>query len=165
MFVLLDVVHSHAAANSADEASTCSTAPRISISSQPGRSPRLGHQAVQLRQASGAAFPAFQPEILARGIPFRRLPLRRRYLHALSRPRPGGTASRDYYQYFSLNTNVAAVTYLQLANDLVHSVNPFAITIAEDMSGMPGMCLPVRGRRPGLRLPAGYGRAGYVDSA
>ncbi len=26
----------------------------------------------------------------------------------------------------------------------MHSVNPFAITIAEDMSGMPGMCLPVR---------------------
>ena len=45
-----------------------------------------------------------------------------------------------YRQYFSLNTNVEAITYLQLANELVHAVNPFAITIAEDMSGMPGMC-------------------------
>ena len=37
-----------------------------------------------------------------------------------------------------------AVTYLQLANELIHAVNPFAVTIAEDMSGMPGMCLPIR---------------------
>ena len=50
----------------------------------------------------------------------------------------------SYRQYFSLNTNVEAVTYLQLANELVHAVNPFAITIAEDMSGMPGMCIPIR---------------------
>ena len=50
----------------------------------------------------------------------------------------------SYRKYFSLNTNTAAVTYLQLANELIHSVNPMALTIAEDMSGMPGMCLPVR---------------------
>ncbi len=49
-----------------------------------------------------------------------------------------------YEKYFSMNTNTAAVTYLQLANELIHSVNPMALTIAEDMSGMPGMCLPVR---------------------
>ena len=49
-----------------------------------------------------------------------------------------------YDRYFSLNTNVEAVTYLQLANELIHAVNPFAVTIAEDMSGMPGMCLPIR---------------------
>ena len=50
----------------------------------------------------------------------------------------------NYSKYFSLNTDVEAVTYLQLANELVHEVNPFALTIAEDMSGMPGMALPVR---------------------
>lgn len=55
-----------------------------------------------------------------------------------------GVSFSDYSKYFSLNTNLDAVTYLQLANELVHSVNPFAITIAEDMSGMPGMCLPIR---------------------
>ena len=49
-----------------------------------------------------------------------------------------------YDKYFSLNTNTEAVTYLQLATELIHAVNPHAITIAEDMSGMPGMCLPVR---------------------
>ena len=55
-----------------------------------------------------------------------------------------GTDFMSYDRYFSLNTNVEAITYLQLANELIHAVNPFAVTIAEDMSGMPGMCLPIR---------------------
>ena len=48
------------------------------------------------------------------------------------------------HKYFSMNTHVEAITYLQLANELIHQVNPNAITVAEDMSGMPGMCLPIR---------------------
>ena len=55
-----------------------------------------------------------------------------------------GSNFTDYSQYFSLNTNVDAITYLQLANELIHAVNPFAITVAEEMSGMPGMCIPIR---------------------
>ena len=54
-----------------------------------------------------------------------------------------GTAFTDYSKYFSMNTDIDAVTYLQFANVLVKELNPEAITIAEDMSGMPGMCLPV----------------------
>ena len=46
-------------------------------------------------------------------------------------------------KYFSLNTHTEAITYLQLANELIRQVNPKAVTIAEDMSGMPGMCLPI----------------------
>ncbi|MBP3412152.1 MAG: alpha amylase C-terminal domain-containing protein [Oscillospiraceae bacterium] len=46
-------------------------------------------------------------------------------------------------KYFSYNTHVEAITYLQLANELIRQVKPKAITIAEDMSGMPGMCLPI----------------------
>ena len=56
-----------------------------------------------------------------------------------------------YDKYFSLNTDVEAVTYLQLATELIHAINPFAVAIAEDMSGMPGMCLPIR-----------YGGIGYA---
>ncbi len=54
-----------------------------------------------------------------------------------------GTAFTDYSKYFSLNTDTEAITYLQLANQLIREVNPKAITIAEDMSAMPGMCLPI----------------------
>ena len=54
-----------------------------------------------------------------------------------------GTAFDNDHKYFSYNTHVEAITYLQLANELIRQVNPNAITIAEDMSGMPGMCLPI----------------------
>ncbi len=54
-----------------------------------------------------------------------------------------GTAFTDYSKYFSLNTDTEAITYLQLANALIREVNPNALTIAEDMSAMPGMCLPI----------------------
>jgi 1,4-alpha-glucan branching enzyme len=54
-----------------------------------------------------------------------------------------GTAFDSYDKYFSLNTDVDAVTYLQFANELIHEIRPDAVSIAEDMSGMPGMCLPV----------------------
>ena len=54
-----------------------------------------------------------------------------------------GTSFDNDAKYFSLNTHTEAITYLQLANELIREVNPNAITIAEDMSGMPGMCLPI----------------------
>ena len=54
-----------------------------------------------------------------------------------------GTDFNDNSKYFSYNTHVEAVTYLQLANELIREVNPNAITVSEDMSGMPGMCLPI----------------------
>ncbi|MBU3216325.1 alpha amylase C-terminal domain-containing protein [Clostridium estertheticum] len=54
-----------------------------------------------------------------------------------------GVAFTDYSKYFSMETDIEAITYLQFANDLIREVNPTAITIAEDMSGMPGMCIPV----------------------
>ena len=55
-----------------------------------------------------------------------------------------GTDFNSNDKYFSLNTHTEAVTYLQLANALIRQVKPNAITIAEDMSGMPGMCLPIQ---------------------
>ena len=55
-----------------------------------------------------------------------------------------GSAFTDYSMYFSMNTDTEAVTYLQLANELIHEINPNALTIAEDMSGMPGMCVPLK---------------------
>ncbi len=54
-----------------------------------------------------------------------------------------GSAFTGYDMYFSMNTDTEAVTYLQLANELIHEIKPCALSIAEDMSGMPGMCLPV----------------------
>jgi len=50
-----------------------------------------------------------------------------------------GQAFTDYAQYFSINTDENALAYLYLANKLIHELRPHAITIAEDMSGMPGL--------------------------
>ena len=73
-----------------------------------------------------------------------------------------GTDFMSYDRYFSLNTNVEAVTYLQLANELIHAVNPFAVTIAEDMSGMPGMCLPIRYGGIGFDYRLSMGAVSYT---
>ena len=54
-----------------------------------------------------------------------------------------GTDFNSNDKYFSMNTHVEAITYLQLANELIREVNPNAVTVSEDMSGMPGMCLPI----------------------
>lgn len=54
-----------------------------------------------------------------------------------------GTAFDSYTKYFSPNTDLVALTYLQCANTLIRELRPDAITIAEDMSGLPGMALPV----------------------
>ncbi len=54
-----------------------------------------------------------------------------------------GTSFDKYEKYFSLNTDVEAVTYLQCASQLIKEMRPDAMLIAEDMSGMPGMCLPI----------------------
>lgn len=42
--------------------------------------------------------------------------------------------------YFGPSVDHDAVSYLQLASTLIQEVKPGAIAIAEDMSGMPGMC-------------------------
>ena len=50
-----------------------------------------------------------------------------------------GQAFGGYGDYYNGNQDTNAITYLTLANKLIHQVNPHAITIAEEMSGMPGL--------------------------
>jgi len=45
----------------------------------------------------------------------------------------------SYDRYYDNTQDEDALAYLALANKLVHQVNPCAITIAEEMSGMPGL--------------------------
>ncbi|KAL3206936.1 hypothetical protein MRX96_039769 [Rhipicephalus microplus] len=51
--------------------------------------------------------------------------------------------SGDYNEYFGFNTDTESLVYLMLANYMIHKFFPNAITIAEDVSGMPGLCRPV----------------------
>lgn len=52
-----------------------------------------------------------------------------------------GKAFGGYGDYYDGNQDTNAITYLTLANQLIHDVNPHAITIAEEMSGMPGLAI------------------------
>lgn len=52
-----------------------------------------------------------------------------------------GKAFGGYPDYYDGNQDPDALVYLTLANLLIHEVNPKAITIAEEMSGMPGLAV------------------------
>ena len=54
-----------------------------------------------------------------------------------------GTAFTDYGKYFNGCMDDDAWVYLNLANRVIHETKPSAITIAEDVSGMPGVAAPV----------------------
>lgn len=53
-----------------------------------------------------------------------------------------GVVFTSYADYYNSNQNIDAITYLTLANEVIHQFKNNAITIAEEMSGMPGLALP-----------------------
>ena len=53
-----------------------------------------------------------------------------------------GEAFCNYDDYFNGHQDDDAICYLMLANRLIHQFNPNAITIAEEVSGMPGLAAP-----------------------
>ena len=144
MFVLLDVVHSHACPNVGEGLNEMDgTEDQYFLAGQKGWHKAWGtkcfdygkHEVIHYL-LSNLKF--WQDEYHFDGFRFDGVTSMIYQDHGL------GTSFTSYDQYFGLNTNVDAVTYLQLANELVHAVNPFALTIAEEMSGMPGMCVPIR---------------------
>ncbi|KAF9878533.1 hypothetical protein CkaCkLH20_04025 [Colletotrichum karsti] len=51
--------------------------------------------------------------------------------------------SGGYHEYFGSDADEEAIVYLMIANELLHSLYPEVITVAEDVSGMPALCLPL----------------------
>ncbi|KAI9856541.1 MAG: alpha-1,4-glucan branching enzyme [Vezdaea acicularis] len=49
--------------------------------------------------------------------------------------------SGGYHEYFGPNVDEQGVVYLMLANEMLHHLYPETITIAEDVSGMPALCV------------------------
>ncbi|MBO5561415.1 MAG: alpha amylase C-terminal domain-containing protein [Firmicutes bacterium] len=68
-----------------------------------------------------------------------------------------GSDFNNLDMYFSMNTDIEAVIYLQLATELIHEINKNAVCIAEDMSGMPGMCDKVKDGGIGFDYRLGMG--------
>lgn len=54
-----------------------------------------------------------------------------------------GEAFCDYNDYYNGHQDDNAICYLTLANRLIHQINPHAITIAEEVSGMPGLAAKI----------------------
>ncbi|MGJ8643116.1 MAG: alpha-amylase family glycosyl hydrolase [Luteolibacter sp.] len=54
----------------------------------------------------------------------------------------GNRAFGSYDDYFGDDADEEAILYLKLANELISKIKPGAIVVAEDMSGMPGLCRP-----------------------
>lgn len=50
----------------------------------------------------------------------------------------------SYEPYFDAQVDEEALTYLALANRVIHRLRPDAMTIAEDISGMPGLAAPAK---------------------
>ena len=50
-----------------------------------------------------------------------------------------GEDFNGYGSYYNLNQDGDAICYLTLVNKLIHEVKPHAITIAEEVSGIPGL--------------------------
>ena len=55
-----------------------------------------------------------------------------------------GESFMSYGDYYNGHQDTNAITYLTLANELIHAVNRNAITIAEEVSGMPGLALSMK---------------------
>jgi len=55
----------------------------------------------------------------------------------------GATSFDHYDSYFVHDVDEDAILYLQLATELARELRPGALLVAEDMSGMPGLCRPV----------------------
>lgn len=54
-----------------------------------------------------------------------------------------GKTFSGYEPYFDDTVDESALCYLTLANDLVHEIRPNAVTIAEEVSGMPGLAASI----------------------
>jgi 1,4-alpha-glucan branching enzyme len=58
--------------------------------------------------------------------------------HGIGKGYTGG-----YHEYFGPDADIESHIYLMLANDLIHSILPSAVTVGEDVSGMPTLFRPV----------------------
>ncbi len=69
----------------------------------------------------------------------------------------GNTPIDEREKYFKQGVEWDAITYLQLANKLVHDLYPHAVNIAEDVTGMPGLTVPIEEGGIGFDYRLGMG--------
>ncbi|MBT3200569.1 MAG: 1,4-alpha-glucan-branching enzyme [Phycisphaerales bacterium] len=141
--VIMDLVHSHAASNAVE-----------GISQFDGTDHQYCHAGQRGRHAAWGSrcFDYGKPEVLhfllsncrfwldeyrVDGFRFDGVTSMLYLDHGMGRPFLG------FDDYFDDSVDEDAYVYLTLANKLIHELRPDAITIAEDVSGMPGLGAPI----------------------
>lgn len=138
--VLIDLVHSHAASNTV-EGPACFDGSNYFFHPDPrGHHPAWGSKCFDYSQIQTMHFLLsncryWLDEFNVDGFRFDGITSMIYTHHGLNK------AFTSYADYFDPSVDEAALTYLALANKLIHQLKPSAITIAEDVSGMPGLAL------------------------
>lgn len=143
--VIMDIVHSHAVKNEAEGIARLDGTPDLYFHSDPGRREHpawdslcfdYGKNQVLHFLLSNCKY--WLEEYHFDGFRFDGVTSMLYYDHGL------GKAFTQYGDYYDGGQDTDAITYLTLANKLIHELRPNAITIAEEMSGMPGLALPFK---------------------
>nr|XP_054104997.1 1,4-alpha-glucan-branching enzyme isoform X2 [Callithrix jacchus] len=144
IIVLLDVVHSHASKNSADGLNMFDGTDSCYFHS----GPRGTHDLWDSRLFAYSSWEVLRfllsnirwwlEEYRFDGFRFDGVTSMLYHHHGI-----GQGFSGDYSEYFGLQVDEDALTYLMLANHLAHTLYPDSITVAEDVSGMPALCSPI----------------------
>ena len=141
--VLLDVVHSHAVKNTAEGINMFDgTTWQFFHDGPKGDHPAWGTKCFDYGKTGVIHFllsnlKFWMTEYHFDGFRFDGVTSMLYYSHGL------GEAFCNYGDYFNGHQDGDAIAYLTLANKLIHEVNPGAITIAEEVSGMPGLAAKV----------------------
>lgn len=161
--VLMDIVHSHAARNTAEGINRFDgTQTQFFYPGEKGEHPQWDSMCFNYRKPEVLHFllsnaKYWMEEFHFDGFRFDGVTSMLYNNHGL------GVSFDDYSKYFSLNTNIEAGTYLQLATELLHTINPNCVLIAEDMSGMPGLCLPIKDGGYGFDYRLAMGMPDFWD--
>ena len=142
--VVMDIVHSHSVDNEAEGLSLFDGRDDLYFYSGPqGRHPAWGSRCFDYGKnetkyylLSNCKF--WMEEYMLDGFRFDGVTSMLYWDHGLGKDYNG------YASYFDSGVDENAVTYLALANILIHEICPDALTIAEDVSGMAGLAAPYK---------------------
>jgi 1,4-alpha-glucan branching enzyme len=145
MMVIMDLIHSHAVSNEV-EGLSCFDGSKYQYfhDSHRGVHPAWNSRCFNYQKSEVLAFLLsncrfWQEEYHLDGFRFDGVTSMMYDHHGL------GMAFNGYSPYFDKSVDEDALTYLSLANELIHEINSGAVTIAEDVSGMPGLSVPISG--------------------
>jgi 1,4-alpha-glucan branching enzyme len=144
LYVIMDIIHSHASSNVLDGINLFDGTDYLYFHGGPGGHHKLwdsrifnySHWETLRLLLSNCAW--FMDEYHFDGFRFDGVTSVLYSHHGINYSFSGGL-----HEYFNESSDLDGQAYLMLANYLIHKKNPEAITIAEDVSGMPTLCRPI----------------------